>query len=310
MKRGGSIGKKDMDAGNGNLQCDSSVLLHELPFRSNETPLFFGDGRDNLYGVLHLPPDTPRETGVVFCTPFYTDTMEAHGILVNLARYLAENRFPVLRFDYRGCGESDGEWSEYFISDYLEDIDTALELLRDRTGVQAAGLLGLRMGGTLALMKLAGRRPASFAVALEPIIRGARYMQDLLRLKTAEQLKDMRGVRTGMARLTEAILAGDEVVIGGFIITRKQYDTLMAIDLAEYAKAITMPAALFALRNPQSPGEQIRELFEELQPVHADALFREIDCPPFWRQTPCLVRRIPALFEAILEWLNRIDSKK
>ncbi|MHB9029182.1 MAG: alpha/beta fold hydrolase [Candidatus Latescibacterota bacterium] len=309
MRRGGNSEGSAVNAGSGKLQCDSSVLLHKHPFRSDETPLFFGYGKDKLYGVLHLPLEPARETGVVICPPLYTDTMEAHGILVNLARSLAENRFPALRFDYRGFGESDGEWSDYFISDYLEDIDTAIELLRGRTGIHAAGLLGLRMGGTLAVMKLAGKSPASFAAALEPIVRGAQYMQDLLRLKTAEQLKDMLGVKTGISKLTEAILSGEEVVIGGFIINKKQYDSLMSLNLEDYAKRIAAPAALFALRNPQTSGEPVRELFEKMQPAHRDSIFREIDSPPFWRQTPYLVRRVPVLFDAVLEWLNQVETK-
>ena len=290
------------------LGYDSSFLFHEQPFRSRETPLFFGYNGDTLYGVMHHSCCPEINTGIVICTPFFMEKMEAYSLLANLARQLAMNGYPVLRFNYRGYGESKGEWGENSIPEYLEDIDEAIHLLRRETGVQSVGLLGVRMGASLSLMKLMKDNSISFAIAVEPVIHGKTYVRDLLRMNMAEQLLDKRKVRTGLRELVGNIQSGGVVYTAWFPLNRKHYEALMDVDLLQEINHVHTPLALFAIRCPHTAGQPVREFYDKIRPVSGKSIYREIECPPFWKQTPRLVRRIPALSEAVLTWLDELST--
>ena len=74
-------------------------------------PFYFGPaGGRRLFGVFHEPPASRRRgCGVVLCYPLGTEYTSYYRAYRQLALSLAENGFHVLRFDFRGCGDSEGE---------------------------------------------------------------------------------------------------------------------------------------------------------------------------------------------------------
>lgn len=60
-----------------------------------------------LYGILHQPQQ-PVARGVLIVVGGPQYRAGSHRQFVLLARYLAERGIPVMRFDYRGMGDSDG----------------------------------------------------------------------------------------------------------------------------------------------------------------------------------------------------------
>lgn len=282
------------------------ILLPNASRCGEERPIFFGHPGQEQYGVIHYPSGEGRDIGIVMCPPLFTENMEAHGIFVVLARLLAENGYPVIRFDYRGTGESEGEWSDYSIPEYLSDILRASEQLRTRTGVAKIGLLGLRMGATLALISATRCDPTAFVVALEPVVNGREYVRELLRLNIAEQMRYRLEVKAGLRKLVETIRSGESVLIVSFPLDRKKYDDLEEIDLRTIAGNISIPTAVFSLRSARNGDDSVRELYQAMEPAPKGSLFRTIECPPFWKQTPRMVRRAPELFEAVREWLDAI----
>jgi exosortase A-associated hydrolase 1 len=75
---------------------------------SVEAAAQFACAGDWLMGLAHLPPQ-PRERGVVVITGGPQYRVGSHRQFTLLARKLAALNFPVLRFDYRGMGDSEGE---------------------------------------------------------------------------------------------------------------------------------------------------------------------------------------------------------
>ena len=73
-----------------------------------ETPVFFKNGTNRLFGIVHYPETGEPENAFVFCHPFAEEKLWAHRVYVNFARYLAKHGWAVLRFDYAGYGDSDG----------------------------------------------------------------------------------------------------------------------------------------------------------------------------------------------------------
>jgi pimeloyl-ACP methyl ester carboxylesterase len=151
------------------------------------TPFFFGQSDRQLYGVYHpAQPGAGRAIGVVLCSPFGAEAIRAHRIFRVLAERLARAGAHVLRFDYRGTGDSAGEAAGADLEQWQSDILSADAELRDMSGVTRVIWVGLRLGASLAL--LASRRaPPGLAglVLWEPVVNGKAYLAELEQMHRA-----------------------------------------------------------------------------------------------------------------------------
>lgn len=82
--------------------------------------------------------------------------------VVNISRALARSGVAVLRFDFTGLGESEGEFSETTFSSNIEDLVAAAEFLAAEREAPAI-LIGHSLGGA-AVIRAAGRLPSVEAV--------------------------------------------------------------------------------------------------------------------------------------------------
>src|SRR5881398_3691346 len=82
---------------------------------------------DALVGILH-EPTSPAEVGVVVIVGGPQYRVGSHRQFVLLARTLAAAGFAVLRFDYRGMGDSSGEQRSFEAAS--ADIGTAVDVLQ------------------------------------------------------------------------------------------------------------------------------------------------------------------------------------
>lgn len=109
-----------------------------------EAPLVFTCEGQRLVGVLATPDagQAQADTGVVVVVGGPQYRAGSHRLFVKLARELASAGHPVLRFDARGMGDSEGDFPgfEHLTPDIGAAIDT---LLAQRPGVQRVVLWGL-----------------------------------------------------------------------------------------------------------------------------------------------------------------------
>lgn len=150
-------------------------------------PLFFGSAEAPLYGVYHAPQGRQRHAGVVLCYPFGQEYMRAHRAFRQLALLLSRQGYHVLRFDYRGTGDSSGDLDGVSAGDWLADIDAAITELRDSTGVAGVSVVGLRLGALVAAAACRRRDDIDRLVVWDPILSGADYEAELLAEIAAEQ---------------------------------------------------------------------------------------------------------------------------
>jgi exosortase A-associated hydrolase 1 len=129
------------------------------------------DGSDaqQMLGILHRAAGEGTTIGVVLVVGGPQYRVGSHRQFVLLARALAASGFPVLRFDYRGMGDSDGEPRDF--EAIADDIGHAVDTLVDLVGVQAVVLWGL-CDAASANAFYAGRDPRIVGqVALNPWVR-------------------------------------------------------------------------------------------------------------------------------------------
>ena len=117
-----------------------------------EKLISFENQGQRLFGMTHSPDIDERAPAVLMCHGFTGDRIESHFIFVKMARCLADAGFFVMRFDFRGSGESEGDFSDMTIPAEIDDARVALAWLRGQPEVdpKRVSLLGLSMGGTVA----------------------------------------------------------------------------------------------------------------------------------------------------------------
>ncbi len=147
-------------------------------------PFYFRLSDKPLFGCYHEPsPGQLRQCGVLVCQPVGHEYVNSHRALRQLAVRLSEAGFPVLRFDYYGCGDSSGNTEDASMLQWLEDVSAALSELRRRTGLFQVCVVGLRLGGTLAALVAAEQGGIESMVLWDPVVDGRRYLEELRSLQ-------------------------------------------------------------------------------------------------------------------------------
>lgn len=102
----------------------------------------------HLYSVLHEVEQPAAR--VLLVGPFASERHNTYIPWVRWARFLAERNIEVLRYDYRGIGESTGALEEMTFEDLSQDIRLLAEWLATRTPKAPLLLHGHAMGAVLA----------------------------------------------------------------------------------------------------------------------------------------------------------------
>lgn len=118
-----------------------------------QQPVYLNSQNQLIAGTLHLPDSSQSPfPAVLFCHGFSGHRIETRRLFVRFSRCLADHGIASLRFDYRGCGESDREFQEVTVYDHISDGHEALRALTHdaRINAQGIGILGFSLGGCVA----------------------------------------------------------------------------------------------------------------------------------------------------------------
>lgn len=113
--------------------------------------------------MLHRPPGGAPAPVVVLLHGFTGSKHETRRLFVQAARRLAGEGIASIRFDFRGCGDSSGEFHEMTITRMLEDVANVRAWIATRGDLDSTrtGLLGMSLGGLVAALAAAQMpRPA------------------------------------------------------------------------------------------------------------------------------------------------------
>ena len=132
----------------------------------------FASGKEKLLGILHLP-DRPATVGLIVVVGGAQYRVGSHRQFVLLARELAAHGIPVMRFDYKGMGDSEGQLGQPEPCEYLNpDIRAAVDTLLDRLPYLEKVVLWGLCDGASAILLYAHHDPrVQGAVLLNPWVR-------------------------------------------------------------------------------------------------------------------------------------------
>lgn len=212
------------------------------------TPLLFGSGEAPLYGVHHPPQAAPLRDGIVLCYPFGQEYMRAHRACRQLAMLLARKGHHVLRFDYSGTGNSNGDVEVASLPRWIDDVGMAIDELKEMSDVTTVSLVGLRLGAAIAALATNGRTDVSRLVAWDPIVAGHEYIATLQREIAAEEPSSY-GPVSGNRELPDGTLHYNGFVMPGTLrksIDALQLDTMVPASAGRVLQQVSYEDAQFA----------------------------------------------------------------
>jgi uncharacterized protein len=143
-------------------------------------PFYFGISPKRLYGCHHLPQNSDvRTCAVVLCCPIGQEYIRSHRAIYQLAVRLSQTGFHVLRFDYFGCGDSEGDFEEGSLAQWTSDVHSAIAEIQERSALTSISLVGLRIGATLALLAAADCHDVESIILWEPVFNGRLHLKEL-----------------------------------------------------------------------------------------------------------------------------------
>ncbi len=135
----------------------------------NEIPKVFACQGESLMGVLHHVSND-QKIGVVIIVGGPQYRVGSHRQFVLLARYLAKQKIPVLRFDYRGMGDSSGTLHDF--DSVKDDIRAAIDVLMNaQPSLEKVVLWGLCDAASASLMYAGSDKRVSGLILLNPWVR-------------------------------------------------------------------------------------------------------------------------------------------
>ena len=198
-------------------------------------PVEFFSGGHRLKGVLEMPEGDAPVPGIVLCAG-YGGIKER--ILPDISRKLVEAGYAVLRFDYRGFGESEGPRGRLFPLEQVDDIRNALTYLGQTKRVDGTrlGLFGISFGGGNAAYAAGVDPRVSCTVSLVGFGNGERWLRRLRRqwewrefLKRLEEDRKKR-VLTGTSEVVDRL----EIMVPDPLSEKVLADAVRAFPKADF----------------------------------------------------------------------------
>lgn len=269
-----------------------------------ETPFFFPNGSYNLFGILHEPEKIPNNQGFVFCHPFAEEKLWTHRVFVNFARELAKKGYTILRFDYMGHGDSEGDFENSTIETRLFDIKCAIKTLIGKiSSLEKVGLIGLRLGATLASIVAEEKTDIFPLILWAPIINGRQYMREMLRINLSSQLAVHREIHQNSETLIQIMRNGDTVNLDGYEMAWPLYEQAKEIDLLNKEKRYIRKTLLLEINKK---GGDFNKNIEQLRHAYQNCDLAMAIEEPFWKEIRFYYSKAENLFHITLEWLRKI----
>ncbi len=265
---------------------------------SREIAEYIPVGDDQIYTVLHESQIQRRGLALV-AGGFGGERERGYLTLVHWARRLAAIGFDVLRFDYRGMGESTGAFEHMTLSNWREDVIACCRHLRERDDRLPLLMHGMRLGAVLASEAFNPQFGGNGDALLlwGPPQGGREHLWELLRkLMMVEMTARPEAARRTREEYVAQIEAGEALNVDGYFWTRKLWDDSSGHSLYRSTTDDRRPRHAIDVKTPPQSAPQ-------LAPDQSPPTVVRADRP--WDASGMITPDNTALFEASLHWLSR-----
>ena len=166
--------------------------------------LFYIDINNKSHFVHEHIPDEIKGSPCIFINPLFDEKKRSQKFYAETAREFCKSGIPVIRFDYYGTGDSEGQLYELNLPEQLTSVKSIIDKTLREFQTNKIILFGLRFGADLVL-ELSTQYPVCInqLILIEPIINGKRY------------LTEQRSRRKIFHRLNKMTEIPDNIIIDG-----------------------------------------------------------------------------------------------
>lgn len=171
--------------------------------------IFKNEKGEKLFGILTLPEGKGKFPAVIMVHGFAKTKSERK--FVELARELAKNKIASLRFDFSGCGDSEGKFEEMRISKQVEELNIAFQQLikEKRIDKERIGIFAHSLGTLVACLFQIKYQKAKTLILAAPALNQERLIKRWYKKSEIEKWKkqgylDTEKFRIGIGYLEEA----------------------------------------------------------------------------------------------------------
>jgi uncharacterized protein len=266
----------------------------------HEDYLFLEINGERIFAGHHRPA-RPASRAIVMCHPLAEEKLWAHRVFVSFARNLSTAGFDVLRFDFRGEGDSDRDFEQTDFETRIEDAMRAIDAVHEMNpSISEVTLLGLRLGASVAAATAARRSDVARLVLWDPVVDGSAYMQSVLRLNLMFQMAQHHKVLENRDVLVARLAAGDTVNLEGYELSDALFRQISEFRLAETLSRFNGKALIAPIHQAPSPTKvDLVELATGDGRVHLEVIHEEA----FWKEIRTFCRKSIALTTATQSWL-------
>ncbi len=155
--------------------------------------------KEKIIGTVHVPLYEKSDKCIVMCHGLLASRMSPKAVL--LSTLLEKAGYYSLRFDFRGCGSSDGLLQDSVPSKRMDDLSSVLDHMEQQFDIRKIGLFGSSLGAYLSLLR-AGTDPR---VKVIVSVSSPHSMAELLEDEYLETgTCEIDGIRFGMNFLEDS----------------------------------------------------------------------------------------------------------
>jgi exosortase A-associated hydrolase 2 len=253
-----------------------------------------------VFAAYHAP-DSPASRAIVMCHPLGEEKLWAHRVFVSFARELSSAGIAVLRFDFRGEGDSERGFSESDFESRIQDACFAVDSLRELSPkVTEVTLLGLRFGASVAAAAAARLKNVARLVLWDPVLDGAAYMQSVLRWNLMFQMALHQKVVEPRDVLVTRLLSGGTVNIEGYDMSARLFEQASEFRLPAVLKHVNAQTLIVQINQGDNP---VKPELAALADGRRDLTIAQVNEEPFWREIKVFCQHSASLTAVTRNWL-------
>ncbi|MFC5713841.1 alpha/beta hydrolase [Thalassorhabdus alkalitolerans] len=138
-----------------------------------EESVHFTVGGLSLSGVVHVPDKKMEEEtpAIVLVHGFVGSKVGEHRMFVKAARKFTDEGFTVFRFDFSGCGDSEGDYGEITLTRKIREVKGALDYVSNLPFVDEMDItvIGHSLGGAVSSLTAAEDERVSRLILWSPV---------------------------------------------------------------------------------------------------------------------------------------------
>jgi uncharacterized protein len=147
-----------------------------------------------IFGIIHRPRSNLYSPAVLMCHGLAGHKTGKYRLYVHLSERLAEKGIASLRIDFRGSGDSEGDFSEVTLESEVSDALKGLDYLSHLPFINKdrIGIFGRSVGGTVAIMTAKRYEKAKSLATWAPLFDGDQWIDQWNMLHSPEITEEHR----------------------------------------------------------------------------------------------------------------------